>query len=130
MISNSVFFILPPPPPPQPSPNPPCFSFLLHSFCAPVCVVYVCLRFYGCIFVDLVRHGVLTRVSEIPCCKNDHYYYYYYYLFFRSLSVFRVCWLHSRGEGRVSETLMQKGPDRAAHPVVSSTPCSEQHTLY
>ena len=72
--------------------------------------MFICLRFYGCSFVDLVKHGVLTLVSEIPCCKNDHCYYYYYYyyycLFFRSLSVFRVCWLHSRGEGSVSETLM------------------------
>ena len=39
--------------------------------------MFIRLRFYGCLFVDPVKHGVLTRVSEIPCCKNDHYYYYY-----------------------------------------------------
>ena len=34
------------------------------------------------IFVDLVKHGVLTLVDEIQCYRNDHYCcYYLFYIY-------------------------------------------------
>ena len=38
------------------------------------------LRFHASIFVDPVKHSVLTFVSEIQCYRNDHYYSYYYWI--------------------------------------------------
>ena len=38
---------------------------------------YIILRFYVCIFVDLVKGCVLTIVGDIPCYRNDRYYYYH-----------------------------------------------------
>ena len=32
------------------------------------------LRFYEYISVDLGKHGGLTDVGDIPCCRNDCYY--------------------------------------------------------
>ena len=37
------------------------------------CVYKYLKKNYTCIFVDLVKHGVLTLVSEMWCGRNDRY---------------------------------------------------------
>ena len=84
----------------QPSPSFILVTFLLCAVCPCVwcvcvcaCGVCVCVRvqcakntvltfyiilwFY--VILDLVNHGVLTLVGEIPRFRNDRYYYYYHY---------------------------------------------------
>ena len=39
--------------------------------------VYIILRFYVYIFVDLEKGCVLTIVGDIPCYRNDRYSYYH-----------------------------------------------------
>ena len=41
--------------------------------------IYIAFEVLCIHFVDLVKHHVLTLVSEIQRDRNDRYYYHYYY---------------------------------------------------
>ena len=82
----------------------------LYSFCVPMCLCrcgvqgiqyYDCAlfcRFYVDIFVDLVKHGVLTLIGEVQHYKNDCYFCFnccylvvlsvFNHLFYKSCTLF------------------------------------------